>query len=152
MNLDHLYYQVQLTSKALEYNLEGISDEEALKQPGGGGNCINWLVGHIITTRDTYYIQLGRDPVLPESMRNRYVRGSQPISTGDDIYQLSELFKYFQKSNAKFQELLDSMSKKIVTLSNEQIKDLGGILFHDAYHIGQVAIVRRTLGKEGAIK
>ena len=152
MNLDHLYYQFQLTSKALVYNLEGISDVEALKQPGGGGNCINWLVGHVIVSRDTYFMQLGRDPVLPESMRNRYVRGSQPVSTGDDIYQLSELLQYFKKSNETFQDFFESISKKGITLSNEQIQDLGGIIFHDAYHVGQVAIVRRTLGKEGVIK
>ncbi len=152
MNLDHLYYQFHLTSKALEYNLEGISDEEALDQPGNGGNCINWLVGHIIASRDTYYMQLGRDALLPESKRERYDRGSQPVSAGDEIYRLSELFQYFEKSNKTFQDLFENFSEKRITLSSEQVNELAGILFHEAYHVGQVAIVSRTLGKEGVIK
>jgi len=152
MSLDHLHHQFHLTSKALEYNLEGISNEEALEQPDIGGNCINWLVGHIIASRDTYYMQIGRDALMPESKRERYDRGSQPVSAGGDIYQLSDLFQYFEQSNKTFRDLFDSINEQRIILSSDQVKELAGILFHEAYHVGQVAIVRRALGKEGVIK
>lgn len=40
-------------------NLEGISHEESLKSSDRGGNCINWVIGHIVVTRDVLLETLG---------------------------------------------------------------------------------------------
>ena len=34
----------------------------------------------------------------------------------------------------------------------EKIKSIVGLAFHEAYHAGQIGILRRVIGKEGVLK
>lgn len=36
--------------------------------------------------------------------------------------------------------------------SIEQSEEVAGLGFHEAYHAGQIAVIRRVIGKEGLIK
>lgn len=48
--------------------------------------------------------------------------------------------------------MLDTFENEASKLSEEQEKSLAGYSFHEAYHVGQAALFRRLLGKEGVIK
>jgi len=153
MNIDHLRHQFNLTSKALEYNIEDITDEESLADPTGGGNCINWVVGHIITTRDEMFQDFQCPRVLPDPVQTRYERGSEPVRKGDqDIIPLTRLRESLKKSNTIVWEMLDKIERGELKPNVEHGINLAGFSFHEAYHVGQTAILRRFLGKEGVIK
>jgi hypothetical protein len=153
MHLDYLQHQFQLTSKALEYNLDGISDEESFIYAESGGNTVNWVVGHIIATRDTLLERVNTQQVLTASERTRYQRGSEPIEKYDEgIIQLSRMRGDLGKSNTIMTEMFDKLENGEIPLNEELGIEIAGILFHEAYHVGQVAILRRFLGKEGVIK
>ena len=38
---------------AIKRNLEDVTNEESLVQPPGAGNCLNWVLGHIVAARNT---------------------------------------------------------------------------------------------------
>jgi hypothetical protein len=54
----HLVYLFNFNSRVTKINLASISHAESLNFPEKGGNCINWVLGHIITERDDIFSNL----------------------------------------------------------------------------------------------
>ena len=38
---------------AIKRNLDDVTNDESLLQPPGAGNCLNWVLGHIVAARNT---------------------------------------------------------------------------------------------------
>lgn len=131
----------------LKKNLEDITHEESLKSPDAGGNCINWIVGHIIVTRDSLNEELGMERLCDDRITELYVQGSKPISH-DNAEDLSNLLKLFNESQEK---LMKAFNEKNLKDEIEKSKSAAGFGFHEAYHVGQLGILRRVIGKAGAI-
>ena len=49
---------------ALHKNLDGVTPEEALEQPVAG-NCLNWIVGHIVANRNHVLTPSAATPTGP---------------------------------------------------------------------------------------
>ncbi|MDQ3021939.1 MAG: hypothetical protein M3R36_15405 [Bacteroidota bacterium] len=132
----------------LNKNLEGISQEESLKCPDAGGNCLNWIVGHIVVTRDSLHELLGVEKMCSDKIVGLYKRGSVPINA-ENAEGIENLLKMYNDSQEKIIKILDEKDyKEDLEKSNE----LAGSGFHEAYHVGQTGVLRRVAGKPGAIK
>ncbi len=140
----------------LERNLEGLTDPEALVAPAPGGNCVNWLVGHILLSRNRVHALLGLEPAWPASLGSGepYRRGSR----GDllaDIPTLDALRAARERSQAQVLENLGRISpERLAERASETMtvaEQLGFLGFHESYHVGQAGLSRRLLGKAGAI-
>ena len=46
---------------------------------------------------------------------------------------------------------MNILPQKDLSRDEEKIKNLMGLAFHEAYHAGQIGILRRVIGKEGVI-
>src|SRR6058998_2472663 len=57
---------------ALFRNLEGITHEESFVQPAPAGNCLNWVLGHIVATRNRLLPLVGAQPIWPREQAYRY--------------------------------------------------------------------------------
>ena len=142
---------------ALERNLEDISEAEALVSPERGGNCVNWLVGHVLWSRNRVHALLGIAPAWPEQFGSSecYHRGAAGFPA-DDAVPLHQLREGLRQSQASVigglerasTERLSEPATETMTVG-EQLAFLG---FHEGYHVGQVGLLRRFLGKTGAIK
>ena len=150
----------EINYNALMANLDGISDDEALIQPRPAGSTINWVVGHIVVSRDVLLTVLGEKSVMEDEDSVHYKRGAK-VEDVNLLIPLSKLIEALRQS----QELLKAGLKR---LSEEEInkpfeigetdKDrssladqLSFIQFHEAYHVGQTGLLRRLVGKEGSI-
>ena len=130
--------------RSFNMNMQGITHEESLKQINNS-NCINWIAGHIVFYRNSVLGLLGLPPIAGEQYKPIYERGSKMTNTtkAEKVETLSMIF------NAAQPGIMEGISK----ITDEQV--LGKIAFagfHEAYHIGQLGIVRKLIGKEGAIK
>jgi uncharacterized damage-inducible protein DinB len=151
-----LTLQVNMCNRALQVNLAGFTEEEALQQPVGGGNCVNWVVGHILASREPILKLVKQQRVVTEEFENRYKRGSQPVTgAAEDTASLASMKKDLKLSEQRIQEGLAALTAHDL---NEQMgektraEELAFLQFHEAYHVGQVGMLRRMVGKEGAIK
>ena len=141
----------------LKKNLDGVTHEESLIQPGGGGNCLNWVVGHIVATRD-YAIQLlDQEPVWSKEVTGIYKRGSDPLRDGSNAQPLEKIVADLERSQDRLVAGLATVSEpKLSAPSPDKSKTVGEMLFvlqfHEAYHAGQTGLLRRMAGHEGAIK
>src|SRR5690606_15782363 len=47
----------------VERNVEGMTQEQSLARPAAGGNCANWILGHVVDVQNGLMQVLGEDPV-----------------------------------------------------------------------------------------
>ena len=146
----------EISLYATRVNAEGITDAEALIQPRPDGNCMNWVLGHILSSREAMLKLLGEAPVLEPEVAARYKRGSAPILGEEDGLPFSELLTALTTSQER---LLRGIANASEAKWDEAVPEFGttkGALhflhFHEAYHSGQVAVLRRMAGKKGAIQ
>jgi uncharacterized damage-inducible protein DinB len=151
---------MQISHAIVTRNASRITHEQSLVRPQPAGNCLNWVLGHLVATRCDLLRALGAEPVWDKSQRAAYERHGPPIEKGADATPLEEIWKAY---NATQERLLAATSK----LTPEQLERkagfspsnnpnetigslLGTLAFHDAYHTGQTGILRRIAGEPPA--
>lgn len=148
-------YVIQWNDRVNARNLEGISHADSLVQPPDG-NCINWMVGHIIVSRDSILRHCGAEPVAPAVVVERYARGSAPISNdGLDAVPLDELRSLMARSSEALLAAFEAVDDATLDGGDDPERPprarIQFLLLHDTYHAGQIALARRIAGKPGAI-
>lgn len=158
-NLQSLASKVRF---CVDVNTNGISDTESLVSPQPEGNSMNWVVGHLTVMYNKLLPMFGEQPVVSMDRLARYDRGSAPIENGSEAIPFTELLAAWKKSA----ELIDTGLTRIPTgMLAQPVPDsptgnpketieslLFTMMFHQAYHSGQLGVLRRVAGKEGAIK
>ena len=147
---------------ALNRNLDGVTHEESLFIPEPAGNCINWVLGHIVSARNAVLTLAGGSPILTGDATAHYRRGSEPVHAGDHVLDLGTLRGLLADSQQQLIPALAAISDETLALPvPEQLRrppltgDIGAALarlaFHEGYHNGQIGLLRRLAGKPGAI-
>jgi len=129
-------------------NLEDITHKESLKTSQAGGNCINMVMGHIVSTRDTLLELFGYEGMCDEKMKHVYAQGA-PLIMAEEATDINKLLKMYNESQEK---IIKALPQTDLGGDEEKTKNLLGLAFHEAYHAGQIGILRRVIGKEGMIK
>lgn len=141
--------------KVIEMSLEGITPEESFVQPQPGGNCINWVLGHIVANRNQIMELIGEDPVWRDEMAAIYRRGSTPLAATRSAIPLDGMLNDLRASQEKILKKLPEMPVENLekSVGDQTIYyRLSFLQFHETYHAGQLGLLRRLLGKEGVIK
>lgn len=153
-------HSARTTHGVFRLTMDGLTQADSLIQPQPAGNCLNWVVGHVLCVYDQLLPLLGQAPVLPPGALKRYERGSAPITNASEAMDLSYLLNGIEEAVARLdaglqklsEEELDSQAPFSPTGNPETVRSLVGlILFHQAYHTGQAGLLRRMAGKNGAI-
>jgi uncharacterized damage-inducible protein DinB len=157
-----LTYQFGLCTYALDRNLGQLSEEETLISPWNGGNCINWVLGHITSIRNQALRLFGQKPLFPYEDFRAYEGEEDVPFRSENALPFDELkrrFKALQEPWVKgLNEISEEAMSKPAPLSptnnpNETVGSLlAALAFHEAYHVGQTGMLRRVVGREGVIK
>jgi uncharacterized damage-inducible protein DinB len=139
----------------IERQLRDITHEQSLRQPPYPANCMNWLLGHVISSRNRALIALGGEPIWSAEVRQPYRSGSprlEPTSAG--IIHLDQLRSDFTRSQAMLvQRLEQATADDMLRLSGYKDNTIGESLayyhFHEAHHVGQILYLAPALGVEG---
>ncbi|WP_228452201.1 hypothetical protein [Chryseobacterium sp. c4a] len=140
--------QINITYKVILINTEGITHEESMIFPNGEGNCMNWVLGHLIYIRNGLLNILGGESIWDAEKFSGYNRGAIALERKDEFVNFDELKSYLKQSQEKLEEKLIGLGHFPV----EQISDIATLCFHENYHSGQLGYIRRLLGKPGGIK
>ena len=155
-----IYNLFQVNYIALGANIKEIDHKESLIRPKPAGNSINWVLGHILVSRGLILKMMNEKPVLSDVQGSPYKRGSV-VGINEILLPFESLVDRFNKSQKILKQSFESLTQEQLSESDEandvewQQQPLGDKLiflqFHEAYHIGQVGLLRRIIGKEGAI-
>jgi uncharacterized damage-inducible protein DinB len=155
-----------LLASAFERNLrivkaqtEGLSHEDSLAQSPYNINCLNWVVGHIVQSRDVLLGVLGLPVELTPEQFSRYERESDPVTEdGPDVVRLGDLLAAMERQQAALAEVLASMSVADLqaphTWGDAEMTLLKRVhfqYFHDSYHTGQTDLLRQISGRSDKI-
>ncbi len=139
--------------KVVRLNVDGLTQAESLIQPRPAGNCLNWVLGHLLCVYQHVLPMLEQTPVIKAGALQRYDRGSPPIKDADQAMQLSELMTAWDQTAERIDDGLANLASETLDApapfspsgnENETVRSLlTTIFFHQAYHAGQTGILRR---------
>ena len=138
---------------------EGLSHADSVLQPPFRGNCLNWVLGHIVGSRNTIVQALGAEALVSEAQAARYGYGSEPVlEDGDDLIPFDTLLALLDASQATFSERLSGLTEEELAKPVECFLDdatLGKLLFflyfHETFHTGQTEQLRQLAGKNDKV-
>jgi hypothetical protein len=148
--------------RVVRMNTDGITHEESLAQPQPAGNCMNWVVGHLIWVYNNVLPMLGQEPVLGKDALKRYDRGTPALADGAEAQSWDTLLTAWDQASERVDAGLANLTTEKLDAPapisprnnpNETVRSLLGLFFfHQAYHAGQTGLLRRMAGKEGAMR
>jgi uncharacterized damage-inducible protein DinB len=159
--IDLWRHQTRMTRDVVAVNVAGLTHEDSLVQPRPGGNCLNWVLGHLLSVYDGVLPLLSQDPVMGKEALKHYVRGAPPIREGAEALDFEKIIAAWKQALERVDAGLAGLSPEVLDRPagsptgnpNETVRSLlTTIMFHQAYHAGQTAVLRRIAGKEGAIR
>jgi uncharacterized damage-inducible protein DinB len=132
---------------------DGLTSEEWHRRPGDSSNCLLWIVGHLAWARSRTLNLLGSPwsaPWLP-----LFERGAKPVGPAQYPPPAEVL--------AAWNTLCDALPGAMESVTDEILSapfrppsidgKVSGMVdflaFHETYHLGQAAYLRRWLGHEG---
>ena len=72
--------QARMAHRVVRMNVEGLTHEESLIQPRPDGNCLNWIVGHLVWAYAGALPLVGQSPMLEQDRLSQYARGGAPLT------------------------------------------------------------------------
>lgn len=139
-------------------NLSGVTHEQSLAQPAPGGNCANWILGHLTNVQNGVMGLIGEKPVWESEQLRR--AGFEPITGPSKAIDWDTLRDRFLGSKERCLAAVSRLSDQALaesvphpfggTCSRAEL--LNTLAFHQTYHAGQLALARRVAGLEGVIK
>lgn len=155
-----LILQLGMAKSALHQNLAGLSHAESLVSPEKGGNCMNWLVGHLNTAYSNLLQAVGEEAACDSEQMAPYERGCGPLDPAR-AQPFEALLADFDRCHARVVAKLGNLTEEELAAPasfsprNDPNETIGSLLalvaFHQAYHVGQTGVLRRVVGRAGAI-
>ena len=146
-------HQYGVSTSLFEMALEGLSKEELLKSVGDGSNPMIWMVGHLASTRSSLLNLLGRKQEV--SWAGRFGRGTT-ISDAGEYLPLEQMLAVWKDTTtalmARFEEIgdqeLSAESPRNFPVPDKTIRGaISFMAYHEVYHVGQMAYLRKWLGR-----
>lgn len=160
--IELLRTQADAIRQIFRMNTEGFTQAESLIQPEIAGNCMNWVVGHLLAVYNQVLPLLGQEPVLPESQLSRYNRGSAPIRDMSEALDINKMLAAWDETCVRIDAGLKTLTREQLdspaptSPMNNPEETIGSLLaiicWHQAYHVGQTGVLRRVVGKKGALQ
>lgn len=134
---------------------EGLTAEEWQRRPGDLSNSVLWIVGHVVWARSRAIALLGGSwsaPWLPLFERGvkrtdtaQYPSAEEVVQAWKDVSEsLTAALENATEEALAAPAKPPSMDGKVSGMVNF-------LAYHETYHVGQAAYLRRWLGHEGPV-
>jgi uncharacterized damage-inducible protein DinB len=135
--------------RVVVHHMDGLTHADSLLQPPYRGNCMNWVFGHIINSRNNMLAMLGQPKLWGDAESQRYKRGSDPITCDEQALPLDRLRADFQTVNEQLVAALGQMTEAdLETPTDDETlgEALLTLIWHETYHVGQFEQLRQLTG------
>lgn len=136
-------------------SIDGLTDEEWQSRPNDTSNSMLWIVGHVVWARSMALKFLGSTWTAP--WLAQFARGAKPDET-TECPSPEDVVHGLKDAAAQLTAAMEQASSEVLSAATPEKspsfdKTVGGMVsflaFHEAYHVGQAAYLRRWLGHEG---
>ena len=131
--------------------LEGVTDQEGARR-FGAMNAIGWLVGHLASHEQAYWLDRGQGRILAPEVQA--CAGGQPATTPP----LGEMLTAWRTIVAASEPYLDQLDAPSLAgyweVNGQPVREnigtsLHRITYHYWYHLGEMQAIRQLLGHTG---
>ena len=132
--------------------VEGLGHAESMLQLPFRGNCMNWVVGHLVESRDTILKRLGGEPLLTAEEAALYAFDSEPLTDTTKAVAFETLLAHIQESQVRLDQGFSTVSPEaLAAYTDEEQKNtvadqIDFLAWHDTYHVGQLEYLRQLTG------
>jgi uncharacterized damage-inducible protein DinB len=163
MNREILVDACRASQWTMETNTADVTHTESLRAPAAGGNCLNWIAGHILVSRGAILRLLDGKSWLSAGEEALYARGSAGLAADGPAVDFGRLREGLRETGQEITRRLADMAEERLAEELDPSNFparltrptrgafLTLLLFHESYHAGQLGIGRRLLGKSGMI-
>ncbi len=116
------------------------------------GSHMNWLVGHLVSNRDSILALLGEDRVRPAETDEAFGYGSKP--TAEATATLAEQLRAYELANVPLLEAIAALTPEQLAApaGRRSVRErLEFLVWHETYHLGQLMLYRRAAGLDNPI-
>jgi len=150
--IDHAAGSFRMNGGLFEKSIEGLTSDEWHKRPGACANSMIWVAGHIVWARHRVLFFVGREwtrPWLPV-----FARGSN-VADAAGYPSPQEMTDAWHEVKAALTVALEDLTVEALSVPGpEKLPSFDGMLsgaiafmaWHETYHVGQAAYLRRLLG------
>lgn len=155
IKLNDFIKMLKIDHELIHQQTSGLSQADTLIQPLPKGNCMNWVLGHIVESQLSMLEVLGGSSPFQSGWLDRYGRESDPImEAGEGVLSLDELLAGLDKIHQLLMDLLkemddESMDQEII-IREKPVRRGWWVFFlhfHYTYHIGQLEFLRQLAGR-----
>ena len=130
---------------------EGLTHADSVLQPPVQGNCLNWVMGHVLDTRNDVLKLLGQPEILTAAQAKRYGYGSDPVcGDGPGLVKFDKMVALLEKSQASIEAGLARLTPEQEAKTVDSFLGPVTLAFylvvlyhHESYHLGQAEILRQ---------
>ena len=138
--------------RILDMQTKDLSQEDLLIQPQPGGNCMLWVLGHMVHSLSEMLNELGGPAPAIASTYERFASGSEPVLGYEEgLPSLDKIKEDFAEISKLAIQALDEQSEEFFAQEAGHDQTNGGRLlfssFHMSYHSGQLEYLRNLAGK-----
>lgn len=139
----------------LERMLEGVDRAGSLRPLVTGGSHLNWLVGHMVVSRDAMLRAAGAEGFGAGQLEPLYRRGAN-APDDDAALDLSELTALLRRQGRRLVERLPTLDDDALAapsgMADADVRRLLEVMvWHETYHLGQAVLYRRALGLDSPV-
>ena len=157
MNKEMIHGLFETNHWVVTHQTDGLTHDDSLLQLPFRGNCLNWVLGHVLVSRENVLKMLGIAGTWTEEEIARYKFDSEPITSADDPAIL-----HFDRLLADFERTQGQIADGFAEISEQQLaeKDDNGrsvaerllfLAWHEGYHLGQTEYLRQLAGKNDKV-
>lgn len=141
----------------VDMQTKGLTHEDTLLQLPFRGNCLHWVLGHMIASREWVLEAVGQDPVWPKEVSDGFQYNTEPITSSDDprIMPFEKMLADFKVGLERLEAGLDTLPEEKLEEKDERGNPLAGRMnfaaWHEGYHAGQLEYLRQLAGKDDKV-
>lgn len=156
---DVLIRLFEINYNVIKQKTENVTHEQSLCQLPFPGNCFNWVLGHLLISRDSVLKWLGEEPMWDDEKRKPYDYGSPQMTDVNTpgVQPFEQILADYVTGHERLVTALKALNpEKLDEVMNEKGTTLADrivfMTFHDAYHTGQTEYLRELAGhRDGRI-
>ena len=152
---EELIHSFKTTHWLITRFAEGLTQKDSVALPPFKANSFNWVLGHILVSRDRALVLVGEKTVLEAEEAGLYETGSEPVGANNAI-ALERLLDALNDSQTSLVEGLKAVSQEALNTPYGEERDqtvgsrIAGLHWHETYHVGQLEILRQISGEREA--
>jgi len=127
-----------------------ITHAESVRSPVSGANCIHWIVGHVVVARCNFLTLLDTPSIWDWPTCECFIPGSKPTIETAARIRFATLLTDLDRTQDQLLAALAHIAEADLEVAKDG-QTIGEQLVtyaaHEAYHAGQLEILRQGLGK-----